>query len=75
MIKNSDEWQKWEDDFNRRQPVDFSKNLAVMEAMYEETKALNRLSYQEPLEGLDAVMRYAKAINVPTPPNPHRQGT
>ncbi len=74
MMKNTGYWRQWEDGFISREPADFEKNLRLMEAMYEETKALKVQVSEDPLAGLGPVIFYAKAINVRTPTHSTRQG-
>lgn len=74
MIKDIQYWDKWEAELVSREPVDYAKNVRLMQAMYDEVKALNRMIPEDPLEGLEADILYAKAINVPTSPHSNRQG-
>jgi hypothetical protein len=74
MIKDPEYWKKWEAEFIASEPVDYRKNVRIMEAMYAEVKAMNLMVPQDPLEGLEADILYAKAINVPTSPHPNRPG-
>lgn len=67
MILDIDYWNRWEEELQRRTPVDVEKNFRMMDAMYEEARGLGLLPSLDPLEGLEAVILYAKAINVPNP--------
>ncbi len=64
MIKDKAAWEKWEEAYLSRQPSDFFLNLSLLEAMYDEAKALKVFPLSNPLEGLDAKIQMAKAVNV-----------
>ena len=63
MIKDVEYWRKWEAEFIASEPADYYKNARIMDAMYEEVKAMNLMVPEDPLEGLEADILYAKAIN------------
>ena len=48
----------------RESAVDFSQNLRIFEALYREACALGIFPLKNPLEGLQAKMDLAKALNV-----------
>lgn len=60
------QWRAWEKEYGRAQAVDYLRNLAIFEALYEEAVRLGVLPPRDPLEGLEEKIRLAKALNVPT---------
>ena len=63
MIKDPLYWEKWERETQLRQPADFRANLRLLEAMYEEARALGVMAQPPPPEGLESRIRLAKALN------------
>lgn len=70
MILDIHYWNKWEEELQRRTPVDVDRNFRMMDAMYQEAHQLGLIPHSNPLDGLEAVILYAKAINVPSPSSP-----
>ena len=70
MILDTAYWNRWEEDLQRRTPVDVEQNFRTMDAMYQEAFQLGLIPRPAPLDGLEAVILYAKAINVPNPSRP-----
>lgn len=68
MIKDPKRWEEWETEYLKRGTVDYLRNLELLEAMYQETKALGAFPRKDPLEGLETKIRLAKALNVSTAP-------
>jgi len=68
VIKDPLYWEKWERETQLRLPADFRANLRLVEAMYEEARALGVMAEAPPLEGLESRLRLAKALNVRTNP-------
>jgi len=66
VIKDPLCWEKWEKETQLRQPADFHANLCLLEAMYEEARALGIMAEPPSLEGLESRLRLAKALNVQT---------
>ena len=66
MIIDIHYWNHWEEELQRRTPVDVDRNFRMMDAMYEEAHQLGLIPRSNPLEGLETVILYAKAINVPS---------
>lgn len=64
MLTHPAEWQAWEDEQARRAPVDFARNLAVMEALAEHAVQLGVWGKREPLEGLEVKIELARILNV-----------
>lgn len=67
MIKDIQYWNRWEEEFQRQEPINVKQNFRVMDAMYEEARQLGLFPLSDPMEGLEMDILYAKAINVPTP--------
>ena len=70
MIRDVQASRQWEGDECRREPVDVQRNLAIMEALFEEAKALGVWESQDPLEGFEVKLRLARALNTPLPRQP-----
>lgn len=66
MIQNVAEWEAWERGQLRNEPVDIAKNFALLDAMYEQARALGVFPVADPLEGLEEKICFAFALNVPT---------
>jgi hypothetical protein len=64
VIKDPALWEAWERETLLRQPVDFRRNLRLLEAMYEEARALGVMSVPLALEGLESRLRLARVLNV-----------
>ncbi len=67
MITDIEYWNRWELDYQRRQPVNIGRNFALMEGMYQEARQMGLFKPADPLEGLEPIILYAKAINVSNP--------
>ena len=68
MIKDALFWEKWERETQLSQPADFRANLRLLEAMYEEARALGVMAQPPSPDGLESRLRLAKALNVRTSP-------
>ncbi len=68
MIKDTALWESWEREWLRSQPVDFARNLALLDAMYEHARLLGAFPPADPLEGIDVKIRMARILNVSTSP-------
>lgn len=66
MVRNRTAWTEWEARYTASQPVDFHRNLEMLEAMYEYARFLGVFPLDNPLQGLETDIRVAKALNVPT---------
>lgn len=64
MITNPSLWEAWETEFIRRTPVDFTRNLAVMEALREHAALLGVWGKRAPLDGLESRLELARILNV-----------
>ena len=75
MIRNSHILREWEKQQIKHSRLDFSQNLRLFEAMYEEARALGALPLDNPLDGIEAKIDFARKINVPTPARENRTGS
>ena len=64
MIRDRTLWEQWQKKQLREESLDFSRNLRIFEALYEEACALGAFPLQNPLEGLEAKIRMVKVVNV-----------
>ena len=64
MIRNRQDWIEWENQYHRERAVDFRQNLRIYEALYEHACLLGALPPEDPLDGIEEKIRFAKAINV-----------
>jgi hypothetical protein len=74
LIKDRVLWEKWETEFVRSQPVDFRKNLQMLDWMYEHARAMGAFPPADPLEGIETKIRLARVVNVPTTSGTDRSG-
>ncbi len=63
MISDITYWNHWEEELLRRTPANVEQNFRLMDAMYQEAHQLGSIPRSNPLDGLEAVLLYAKAIN------------
>jgi hypothetical protein len=63
VIKDPALWEAWERETVLRQSADFRRNLHLLEAMYEEARALGVMSVPQALEGLESRLRLARVLN------------
>ena len=66
MIRNSHRLAEWQKEYLKRSRTDLFLNLGFFEAMYEEARALGVLPLDNPLDGIEAKINFARRINVPT---------
>jgi hypothetical protein len=66
VIKDPAVWEAWERETLLRQPTDFRRNLRLLEAMYEEARALGIMAVPPAPEGLESRLRLARVVNVRT---------
>jgi hypothetical protein len=66
VIKDPVVWERWERETQLSQPADFRRNLRLLEAMYEEARALGLMALPPALEGLEIRLRLARVLNVRT---------
>ena len=63
MVKNAAALESFERELMRREPVDFRRNFAIVEALAEEAAALGVFRRKDPLEGIETIIRVARAVN------------
>ncbi len=63
MVKNWAVLERFETEFARSEPADFARNLAIVEALAQEATALGVFRRQDPLEGIETIVRVARAVN------------
>jgi hypothetical protein len=63
MVRNRVALERFELDHMRRTPPDFRQNLAIVEALAEESRNLGTFRREDPLEGIETVIRVARAVN------------
>jgi hypothetical protein len=54
---------RFELDLMKKQGTDFSKNLRVIEAMYEEARNLGAFPLKDALDGLEVDLKIARVVN------------
>ncbi|MBC7260140.1 MAG: hypothetical protein H5T65_12955 [Chloroflexi bacterium] len=64
MIKNRRMVQQFEDARIRREPPDYFRSLLIVEALYEEARALGILPCRDPLDGIEVDIRVAEVMRV-----------
>lgn len=67
-MRNREKFDAWERAYIRSTPVDVQLNLRIMDAMYEEVRALGLLAREDPFEGIETLTRVVKTFHVPSPP-------
>lgn len=63
MIINSKKLNAFEKDLKRRSRVGIRKAFQIMDDLYEEAKILRRGRRKNPLQGIEVVIKVAKAVN------------
>ncbi len=63
MITDPEALEEFENELLRNTPVDYVKNLEIVEAMYEEAVALGIFPLADPMDGIETCIKLAKAIN------------
>ena len=69
MITNRSEVEEFEKELLRKEKVDFTKNISIVNAMYNEAVALGVIPMKNPLDGLEVDIKIARVVNnVPEAP-------
>jgi hypothetical protein len=63
MVKNAAALARFETEFVRSEPADFVRNLAIVEALAREAETLGVFRRRDPLEGIETIIRVARAVN------------
>jgi len=73
VIKDVAYWTAWEEAGPLRQPLDYTRNLRLLESMYDLARALGAFPPADPLEGIETDIRLARLLNnVPDSAGTHR---
>lgn len=63
MIRNRAALEAFEEEQVRNSPADYWKNLRIFEALYEEARSLGVFPLKDPLDGIEADIHLARALN------------
>ena len=63
MIKNVAAWRAWESEGPLREPLQFERNLRLLDAMYDLARTLGVFPLPDPLAGLETDIRVARILN------------
>ncbi len=63
MIKDKKVLRDFENKLKREETADFDRNIKVFEALYREARQLGKLPGDNALEGIEADIKMAKALN------------
>ncbi len=63
MVKNAASLARFEAEFIRNEPADIHRNLAIVDALAQEAEALGVFRRKDPLEGIETIVRIARAVN------------
>ena len=63
MVKNPNKLREFERRLLRNNPIDIQKNFRIMASLYDEAVQLKIFPLDNPLEGIERDIRYAKVIN------------
>ncbi len=63
MIKDPELWKKFEDEFIRKDNLSIDAKFNLLEAMFEEARALGVWESEDPLEGIEVKIKIARILN------------
>jgi len=63
MVKNPGKWRAFEDGLLKREKADIARNFEILDALYEEARALGAFPPKDPLEGLEVKIKIARTLN------------
>lgn len=70
MILNRAALEEFEKELIRSEKVDLHKNLAILDALYDEAVTLGVFPLEDPLDGFDVDLKIARVVNsVPEAPD------
>lgn len=75
MIREPKKVREFEYAQLRRRAVDYRENLRIVEALYEEARALKVFPPSNPLDGIEVDLKLARVLNVYANPQANRQIT
>ncbi len=55
--------ERFEAEFIRNEPADIHRNLAIVDALAQEAETLGVFRRRHPLEGIETIIRIARAVN------------
>jgi hypothetical protein len=64
MVRNPEKLEQFELEQLRKTPVDYQRNLRIVQALYEEAQHLGTFRRKDPMEGLEHIIALAKAVNL-----------
>lgn len=67
MIRDVHKWRKWEDAYRASQAPDPARGFVLVEALYEEARALGVWDEPFSIDRIAHKIRLARALNVPVP--------
>jgi len=63
MVRNQAALDQFELELACRRPVDFRANLAIADGLLEEALAVGSMPRPDPMEGIETIIRVARALN------------
>jgi hypothetical protein len=63
MIRDAEALRRFEDDLARREKSDFDRILRLVDSLHREAVRLGVSPRRDPMEGIEVVLRIAKALN------------
>ena len=63
MIKDAEFLAEFEDELLKKERFDYTAGLRILEAMWDEAKALGVVPFKDPLEGIEVDIRIARILN------------
>jgi hypothetical protein len=64
MIRDIEKWRAWEDGYRASQPPDAQRGFALVEALYQEARALGVWHEPFTVDGIAHKIRLARTLNV-----------
>ena len=63
MVKDAKLLAEFNDDFLRKEGLDYAASLRILDAMWDEARKLGVLPLKDPLEGIEVDIRIAEILN------------
>lgn len=64
MIRDGEALRRFEDDLARGEKTDFARNLRLVDSLHREAVQLGVSPRKNPMDGIEVVLRIAKALNL-----------
>ncbi len=64
MIRDAEALRRFEDGLARGEKPDFARNLRLVDSLHREAVQLGVSPRKNPMEGIEVVLRIAKALNL-----------